>query len=159
VEITGSGFGGKKGKVLIGGAALKVTEWSGEVIRGLISSVITTGPSEVVIQPKEPKGAKPISEAGLFTVETPEIWKVEPNHGGAGTDVEITGRYFGTKKGKVYLARGDTMKSCKVVTWEMNATTGISTVHFLVPKGLPVGTYVLRVTNKVGEGTIGVTIE
>jgi hypothetical protein len=156
ITIAGSEFGLKKGKVLIGGAALKVLNWGQEEIKGLISKVVTTGPSEVMVQRKEPKGALPISEAGAFTVETPEIWRVEPNHGGVGTDVTITGKYFGTKKGKVTIGG----KSCKVTSWTMDAITGASTVQFLVPKGLaPATTYDLKVINKVGEGTEKFTID
>jgi len=159
VKITGSEFGETKGKVLIGGAALKVLNWGQEEIKGLISKVVTTGSAEVTVQRKEPKGAAPISEAEAFTVETPEIWRVEPDHGGVGTDVKITGRYFGVKKGKVYLVLGDTVKSCKVMSWQMDATTGLSTVHFLVPKGLPAGTYDLKVTNKIGQGRDNFKVE
>lgn len=66
--------------------------------------------------------------------------------------MKITGRYFGTKKGKVFLAQGDALKSCKVTKWGMEATSGLSTVHFLVPKGLPAGNYDLKITNALGEG-------
>ena len=152
ITVEGTGFGLKKGKVLIGGTPLKVLNWEQDKIRALLTKISAQGPAEVVVQPKDPKGAAPISEPGAFTVEPPEIWRVEPDRGGVGTDVKITGRYFGTKKGKVFLVQGDILKSCKVTTWGMEATTGLSTVHFLVPKGLPAGNYDLKITNALGEG-------
>lgn len=159
VTIGGTGFGLKKGKVLIGGTPLKVLNWEQDEIRALLTKISAHGPAEVVVQPKDPKGAAPISEPGAFTVEPPEIWRVEPDRGGVGTEVKITGRHFGTKKGKVFLAQGDALKSCKVTRWAMEATTGLSTVHFLVPKGLPAGDYDLKITNALGEGIAKFNVE
>jgi len=50
-------------------------------------------------------------------------------------------------------------KSCKVVSWTMDATTGVTSVQFLIPKGLAPATYDLKVINKVGEGTDSFTID
>ena len=147
--IMGSGFGEKKGKVLIGGAALKVTEWKPDSIKGLLSKVVSLGSCEVVVQTKQ-KGAAPISETDAFSVEVPKIWRVVPDHGVVNAPVTITGEYFGTKKGKVTIGG----KSCKVTSWTMQPMTGRSTIEFLVPKGLaPATTYPIKVINKVGEGT------
>jgi len=154
LTIRGSGFGEKKGKVLIGGAALKVTEWKPDSIKGLLSKVVTLGSCQVAVQTKQ-KGAAPITEADAFSVETPKIWRVEPDHGGVNTSVTITGKYFGTKKGKVTIGG----KSCKVVSWTMDARTGVSTIQFLVPKGLAPASYDLKVINKVGEGADSFTID
>ena len=155
LKIMGSEFGTKKGKVLVGGAALKVLEWGPDLIRGLLSKVVTLGACQVTVVRKEPKGADPIGENEAFSVETPKIWRVVPDHGGVGTSVTITGKYFGTKKGKVTIGG----KSGKVTDWAMDATTGTGTIHFLVPKGLTPATYDLKVINKVGEGTDRFEIE
>jgi hypothetical protein len=79
---------------------------------------------------------------------------VDPNTGGLGTPVKITGKFFGTKKGKVMLG----VKSCKVTNWTMNPLTGVSEVQILVPKGLLKGLQDLKVINNVGEDTAGFTI-
>ena len=72
-----------------------------------------------------------------------------------GEKVAITGRFFWTQKGKVTIGG----KSCKVVSWTMDATTGVTSVQFLIPKGLAPATYDLKVINKVGEGTDSFTID
>jgi hypothetical protein len=46
--------------------------------------------------------------------------------------------------------RNPKKQSCKVTLWDMNPTTGVSTVTFLVPKTLDPGMYPLTVTNTVG---------
>jgi hypothetical protein len=96
---------------------------------------------DVVLQLKEPKGVDPITLPGAFTMMAPEIGTVDPNTGAKGTEVEISGNFFSTKKGKVYLGE----KKCKVSSWGMDSIT------FVVPKGLVSGsTYPLKVINKVG---------
>ena len=65
---------------------------------------------------------------------------------------------FGTKKGKVSIEGQSKGKAkivnCKVTFWDMNPTTGVSELRFLVPKVLDPGTYPLTVTNKVGPSAV-----
>jgi len=157
VTITGAGFGASKGKVLIGGLALKISEWTDTRIQGAISKVPTPGvASDVVVQPKVPKGAPPITEPGGFTARGPDITSVEPESGVSGSTSPITihGKFFSKKKGKVTLERAGTVKNCKVLTWTME------TITFLVPKKMTAASdYTLRVSNSVGSDTttFGVT--
>jgi hypothetical protein len=58
--------------------------------------------------------------------------------------------FLGTKKGKVYL--GD--KKCKVLSWNMNATTGEGGIQFVVPDKMASDRYNVTVTNKVGSVTL-----
>ena len=60
----------------------------------------------------------------------PDITSVEPNSGVEGTFIQISGNYFSTKKGKVYLEDPDTgkRKNCKVTSWDMNS------IMFVAPK-------------------------
>jgi hypothetical protein len=155
VTVGGPGavFGGKKGKVLFGLAKPKVVTWGSDSVDLLVSKALTSSAYDVVVTPKEPKGAASITEVGGFTVKLPEIGTVAPSSGPALTKVTISGKYFATKKGKVYLEQGGESKACKVVSWTMTPATGVSTIQFLVPKKYPVGTYTLRVTNKVGSCT------
>jgi len=146
ITITGSDFGTKKGKVLIGGMAIKIAKeaWTPTSITGVIKKPLPPGIAyDVVLQLKEPQGVDPITLSGAFTVMAPEIGTVDPNTGAEGTEVEISGNFFSTKKGKVYLGE----KKCKVSSW------GMDTITFFVPKttkSFPPGTYPLKVTNKVG---------
>jgi hypothetical protein len=157
VDIRGAGFGSGKGKVLIGGLPIKISDWTETEIRGTLTKVPPPDvASEVTVQLKVPKGAK-IVESGAFTARGPEVRSVEPGSGVSGgtNSITIHGRFFSTKKGKVTLERGDVVKSCKVLKWEMEASTGESEIQFLVPKGLSPGEdYTLRVTNKLGSDTM-----
>ena len=59
-----------------------------------------------------------------FTVTNPVIDTVEPLAAATGDPDYYKGRFFGTKKGKVYLEYMDgtvtKKKKCKVTLWEMN---------------------------------------
>jgi hypothetical protein len=88
--------------------------------------------------------------ADAFTIMAPEIVSVIPNSGQAEAEIEISGRYFGSKKPKVYLGT----QKCKVISWTMNSLTGASQASFMVPKKLTSGIYDITVTNKVGSDTL-----
>jgi hypothetical protein len=88
----------------------------------------------------------------------PSIVTLSSKSGGEGDPITISGNFFGTKKGKVYIDYGNKPKKCKVSSWQMTATTGASTIVFDVPTGIVPGDYSLRVSNKVGEDTIPFTI-
>ena len=143
-------LGSKKGKVLIDNSADKVINWDDSSIICEINKPLALGPHNVVVKVKEPKGAAPITCLRTFTIRAPEIVSVDPASGTEGAKVMLSGNYFSSKKGKVYL--GD--KKCKLLTWEMNANTGESTASFVVPKKMPSGTYNVKVTNKVGSDTL-----
>jgi hypothetical protein len=140
MTISGSGFGPKKGKVLLGSLGLKILSWSDESIQAQLSKPLPTGPYDVIIQPRE-KGMSQIVMTSGFTVRAAEIHSIEEGEGTAYDEITIRGKYFGTKKGKVYLECGEgettVSKSCKVKSWTMDPTTGDSEAVFVVPKMLP----------------------
>jgi hypothetical protein len=107
----------------------------------------------VVVTPKG-KGVDPITEPGGFTVKPPEITG-GPYHGEPGATITVTGNFFGTKKGKVYI--GTT--SCKVVNWNMDPIIGASAVTFVVSTKLANGPTSLRVTNQMGSVTANFTVD
>jgi hypothetical protein len=152
IALLRSGFGIKKGKVLVGNYALKVSEWKEETIRCQLAKVISPGTYDVTIQPK---GLDQIVIENGFTVKAPEIRSINPNSGSTGDEITILGSFFGTKKGKVFLGG----KSCKIRSWTMDPTTGLSEIRFVVPKGLSLGIQELKVINKVGEDTESFTAE
>jgi hypothetical protein len=147
VTINGFNFGIKKGKVFIGGTALKVLEWSDGSILCSLTKVIAPGTYDVTIQPGEPKGAAAIIEKNAFTVKAAEIDSIKEGEGSAYDQVTIQGKFFGTKKGAVYLEYEDggspVRKGCKVLNWTMDPTTGESEIVFVVPKMLPEVCYVV----------------
>jgi len=154
VHIPGKGFGVKKGKVLIGTAALKVGTWADAAILGTISKVLPPDVYDFIIQPKV---GSPIIQDAFFSMKPPEIDTIVPSSGSNPDEVTITGKYFGTKKGKIllgYMTGGEPKsKSCKVTYWGMDPVTGESTVKFIVPAKLPTGPCDLTITNKVGSYT------
>lgn len=152
ITITGSGFGARKGKVLVGTVALKILEWTGSSIRCQLTRALSPGPYDVTIRPK---GVSAIVLEDGFTVKVPEIESVEPTSGLAGDEITINGLFFGTKKPKVTLGG----KSCKVLSWTKDPTTGESEIDFVVPKRLTLGGNELKVANGVGSGTTTFTVE
>ena len=148
LTFTGSDFGTKKGKVLIGGKAIKVISWEASSITCEINKALPQGPHDVVIQRKDPKNTLPITHSQAFTIMVPKVEEVRPFRGPVKTSVLLLGTFFGTKKGKIYL--GDN-KRCKVLTWSMDETTGESGILFIVPDKMSPGIYRLTVTNKVGS--------
>ena len=148
ISIVGMGFGAKKGKVYLGGVALKVLVWSDEMIQCLIKKPLSPSSYDVTIQPK---GAAEILSENAFSVEAPRIDSINPIQGSQGAEVTIFGDFFGIKKGKVTLGG----ENCKVLSWTMNPSTGQSEIVIEVPKGLTPGTYDLTVTNQVGSDTMG----
>jgi hypothetical protein len=150
LTITGSGFGGKKGKVLIGEAAMKIAFWTPTSITGLIKKALSPGIAYgVELRLKEPKGAALITPPETFTMMAPQITSVFPDSGAEGTIIEITGHFFSTK-GKVYLGE----KKCKVLLWEMIGSTGTSRIQFAVPTKMQPRPYNLTITNSVGSNTL-----
>jgi hypothetical protein len=156
ITITGSDFGTRKGKVLIGGKAAKITNWSDTVITGVIKKALSPGVYDVVLQPKEPKDVDPITLPDAFTIMAPDIISVVPNSGGEGAVITISGNYFGSKKGKVYVED----QKCKVTSWTMDdPVNGESTIVFVVHKKISAGAHSLIVENKVGKSLpVGFTV-
>jgi len=155
MTITGSGYGTRKGKVLVGNVALKILEWTESLISCRLTKALSPGAYDVTVQPKEPKGTPPIVYENGFAVKAPDIDSVDPTGGSAGDNITIYGSFFGTKKGKVTLGG----KSCKVLNWTMDPTTGESEIQFVVPKRLTPGVNELKIINAVGSDTIDFTVE
>ncbi len=155
MTISGSGFGERKGKVVVGGASLKILDWTGSSIQGQLTRALSPDTYDVIIRPQA-KGATPITIPNGFAVKVPEIDSVEPTSGPVGGQITINGFFFGTKKGKVTLSG----KSCKVLSWEMDETTGDSKIRFFVPKGLTPGVNeLIVVTTGVGSVTANFNVD
>jgi hypothetical protein len=154
IKMLGKDYGVKKGKVLLGAVAMKVVSWTDTAIVCTLSKAMLPGLYDITVLRKQ-KGVPPVVEEDYFTVKNPEMDKVDPASGrpGDSAPIKIAGRFFGTKKGKVYLQSPTLTKACKGTKWVMDPTTGTSNVEFLVPKGLPSGDYNLTVTNKIGSST------
>lgn len=157
ITITGSGFGEKKGKVLIGGIATKIAKdgWGDSAINCTVTKVLPPeDPYNMTIMVQPYKTTPPITLTDAFTVKNPELdpLTTDQDHGSPGTPITITGRFFGIKKGKVYLEDpvSGQKKACRVTEWSMDPTNGESRLTFVVPK-LTSGDYTLKVANKVGQ--------
>lgn len=136
--ITGEGFGNSKSKVyLLNGSKkvqAKVESWSDTSITYLWTNKISPGTYSLFVLPKG-KGVAPIS-AGTLSIRNPIIDAVNPGSAAVNEIITIDGKYFSNKKPKIYLE--DTVslkrKSCKVLSFTMDAATGLSSLQFVVPK-------------------------
>ena len=153
-SITGSGFGTRKGKVLLGTAVSKIMQWADDSIQCQLTRTLPPGAYDVTIK-LQTKGSSPITISDGFTVEAPGIDSINPASGSIGDEITVNGFFFGTTKGKVTLGG----KSCKVSKWTMDLATGGSEIQFVVPRGLSTGTKELKVTNGVGADTTDFTVE
>ena len=146
LTITGSDFGTKKGKVLIGGVATKIAKdgWKPGSITCTVTKVpvFWDTPHDVTITSK---AIGSITLPTAFTVKLLEpVFDAGVNdHGAPGQPITINGNFFGTKKGKVYLEYLGKNKNCKVTNWTMNSIT------FLIPKKLAEGRCLLNISNKI----------
>jgi uncharacterized repeat protein (TIGR02543 family) len=158
ITITGSGFGDKKGKVLISGipATIAKGDWSEDqvmcTIKKLPFPVDAAYPVYVVVN----KVSIPVD--GTFTLKNPALDDLVNSSGAYPDQITITGKFFGTKKGKVdlYDPVTEKKKNLKVTGWKMIESTGVSELTFVVPKpskGFPAGSYQLMVANKIGTAT------
>ncbi len=64
------------------------------------------------------------------------------------TSIILGGKFFVTKKDKVYLKKDGLAKACKVTFWPV---TGEGDIQFLVPRKLPIGFYDVIVSNSAGS--------
>ena len=150
ITIVGSDFGDKKGKVLIGGVAAKIAKdgWEYDTVTCSVNRAPSVGIHDVTVKPS---GADDISLPSAFTVKLPEIGSLSVYEGRSGAPVTLSGNFFGTKKGKVYLVYEKDgkpkKKNCKITFWSMD------TITLEVPKtskSFPPNIYPLKVENKVG---------
>jgi uncharacterized repeat protein (TIGR01451 family) len=154
IVITGPGFGIKKGKVLLDTVSLKVLSWNDGEIHGVLRKPILPGSYPITVQPK----GVSIREETIFTVSKPSDLSVDPKSGVTGATITLSGKFLGTKKGKVYLEYEQggvtSRKACKVVQWPTTPAegTGEGEVRFVVPKGIPSSSVCdLIVSNPMGE--------
>jgi hypothetical protein len=162
VTIKGKFFGTKKGAVYLEYGegenlirkSCKVSSWTMDPTTGdsEIVFVVPTMLPEVCDVVVDPYGVIPEVEGeDRFEVMAPKIGPIEPVSASVGSQVSISGNFFGSKKPKVYLgymSNGKpTKKSCSIISW------GDDEIIFIVPN-LPVGSYDVIVTNSVGSDTV-----
>jgi hypothetical protein len=149
--MTGSGFGASRGKILIGTTKAKILQWSTASVEWLMSKPPLPGVYDLTIAPKEPKGVTPTVLPAYFTVKGPEITSLSKNSGFVGEQITISGKFFGTKKGKVLLTDGSGKAfKCKVLSWVMDPKTNAGSIVFAVPKKV-YGVCDVTVMNKIGS--------
>ena len=152
LTITGSDFGNKKGKVLIGGVATKIAKdgWKPGSITCTVTKVpvFWDKPHDVMITSK---AIGSITLPKTFTVKLlqPVFDPGVNDHGAPGQPITINGNFYGNKKGKVYLGYLGKNTNCKITDWNMTSIT------FLIPKNLAEGEYLLNISNKIA-GVYGV---
>jgi subtilisin family serine protease len=168
ITITGSDFGTRKGKVLIGDVSTKIAKdgWTDDTITITVNNIPTGSPDifALAIIPKSKEAASiPIDDACI--VKPPEIVSLSDNHGSTKATIVVNGKLFGAKKPQVYMVYADDKhgrtkaKQCNVTSWTMDSNTGVSRITFRVPRSLEPKDYQLKVVNKVGAATTSFTID
>jgi len=140
VIIEGSGFGSKKGTLLVGTAPAQIVAWYDSMIIFKMMSVLSPGEYPIYVTPKG--ATSPITYGKSFLYMSTVEQYVWPNAAAPGGLVVISGKYFGPTKGKVFIGT----KACTVTYWYMDATTGKSMTAFTVPKTLAPGNYNVTLT-------------
>jgi hypothetical protein len=152
VDVMGTGFGTRRGKVSVGTAALRIIQWAADWIQASLTKALPAGVYDVKI---EARGIETqILEGGFESME-PVIDSVEPASGSINDEITLQGQFFGTKRGKITLGG----KNCRILSWTMNPTTNESEIHFVVPRGLNSGTHELNITNGVGSDSVDFSVE
>ncbi|WP_319642263.1 IPT/TIG domain-containing protein [Methanovulcanius yangii] len=149
VTITGSGFGGKTGEVLLGDEKCKVLDWSDTEITCEVFRPVPAGEYTItVLMQGDKKNPEPMTWFP-FIMQKPQI--TEGSLTLDGDVVTIEGAFFGDKKGDTRLAYVDVgegmeieIEKGKIVDWSMDA------ISFRIPDDLT-GRFILKVGNIIGE--------
>lgn len=116
-----------------GSVATKVTSWTDMNITCTVKKVpLPLGPYGVTVTTK---AKKTIALPDDFIVNRPELDTLAVNSGKPEEEILVTRRFFGSKKGKIYLEYTDSSgktrrKSCKVTSWNMVPATGACELRF-----------------------------
>lgn len=158
LTINGTGFGTRKGKVLVGGMATKIAKGNWTDTRITCTVKKPPLPAEVAYPVAVVVNKVSRHLEGTFTVRNPVLDDLLVSSGRFPDVITVTGMFFGAKKGKVYLeGPGGKKKNLKVTSWEMIPSTGVSTLLFKAPKpskSFPAGyPYTLKVAGKIGTAT------
>lgn len=162
MTLLGKGYGAKKPSVFVAYEAKpgkikkvaakveKADAYDSELV-ALWTKKLAPGAYDLWVLPKV-KGAAAIL-LGPLAIMAPAI-DVVPDHGAIGATIATQGRFFSSKKPKVYLrdAASGKKKGCKVVVWTMDDASGASTLSFVVPKVVP-KTYELILVTGIGATT------
>jgi subtilisin family serine protease len=156
ITITGTNFGSRKGKVLIGDVSIKIDKygWSDNTITCTVNRVPRASPGIFPLTIK-PRGAASIILDGAIDVMSPVIDSLSVDHGFPGAKIKINGKFFGSKKRRPYLEYQGKTRRCKIDSWAFDPNTGDSEIVFIVPNRLVVGKYQVNVKNRVGTVSAG----
>jgi alpha-tubulin suppressor-like RCC1 family protein len=149
VTLEGASFGSKKGKLSLAGISPKTIAWFDSAITFELDKILPPDQRLYITVTPNGKGVVPIISEKPVVTKAPQLHFLRPNHGPANTVITLSGKYFGSKKGKVYLGA----KSCTVLSWYMNPETGRSMASLIVPSKLPAGAYNISLVNDAGTAT------
>lgn len=120
LAVEGVGFGIKKAKlklIPVGGAGKTTLLKPLSVSDGLITALFKKGQLGEYTLEVTPKGGPTYTAPSTVHVRAPELLEVVPESAQPGDEVELRGRYFGDKKGKVKVGG----RKAKVLSWEAGA--------------------------------------
>jgi hypothetical protein len=157
VRLCGLGFGNSPGRLWSPGQPQKMMRpisWTDTEIEFSVTEKIGCTGYRLVVQPN---GGPPTYLPHCLNGREPQIIGIVPATADNGDVVQVTGKFFSIKRGKVVLVDDSAPKpirrSCKLLSWSMDSRTNTSQAIFRVPKNLPAGTYDVVVKSSVGSGT------
>jgi hypothetical protein len=121
----------------------------------LVVAELRKGPAgtyDVHVRPKG-KAFTEVVAPDAFEIKAPEELTLETAATEPGQEIEIVGRFFGTRKGKVFVGG----RKAAVLSWEAEPVGPADgdppdRIRFRVPKGLFDGQHVVKVVSKSGAG-------
>jgi P pilus assembly chaperone PapD len=142
-SLTGQEFTSVRGKVLVKGKPAKILVWTDTLIIAKAPKLRAgTYEVEVVRKGKKPSGTGQAS----VTVNAPQLTSLAPTSGARGSELTLTGLYFGGSKPAVFFQRAT---GGRKITASVGANTDTG-LQVTVPKRLPVGDYQVTVSNPAG---------
>ncbi len=151
VEISGNNFGKNQGQVYFSGSSgtwvqASITSWSSnqKSITCLVPNNAITGPIKVVTA----AGLSATSATNFVVINLPSIETITPSSGFPGTEVTLTGKYFGTT-GTIKLREGT--NTITVTAADLLQYTS-TLIRFKIPATTPTNkTYDIFVTTADGD--------
>jgi IPT/TIG domain-containing protein len=143
LTLSGSGFGQKEGKILVGEATCKVLAWSDSALTCVVTKPQPPGWYDITVVPHgQTQPSEPPLIFSSFAMRRPRI--VPGASVRDGDAITIPGAFFGDKKGDVYLGSLENwVERAHVLDWNMDS------IRVKLPRGLT-GRFILRVRNQVG---------
>lgn len=145
VTLTGTGFGSIQGASTLSynGVTVQPSTWADNLITITIPSTATGDGGTFIVM----VGGHVSAPSTQFTVSAPLVYSINPSQGHPGTQVTLSGNYFGAQQGSSYVAFNG--QQAQIISWH---TTQIVCI---VPTGTSISGAVSVTVNINGTAATG----